>query len=67
MAYPRFESMMDSNYCGYEWEAITVTTADDYILTLFHVWNPEKRDPSKGPVLFQHGGGMDGTGWLEWC
>lgn len=43
-----------------------MTTADDYILTLFHVWNPETRNADMGPVLFQHGAIMDGTMWLEW-
>ena len=33
------------------------------MLTLFHIWNPEKRDKAKGPVLFQHGRGMDAMEW----
>ena len=34
-SYPRFEALMDK--FGYEWEAIKVTTEDDYILSTFHV------------------------------
>ena len=64
MSFPRFQAVMDTKP-AYEWEPILVTTDDDYILTLFHVWDPEKRDKTKGPVLFQHGLGDDGTGWLE--
>ena len=33
--YPRFQAEMDKH--GYDWEAKTVTTEDDYILTTFHV------------------------------
>lgn len=33
--FPRFEAVMDKY--GYDWEAKKVTTADDYILTTFHV------------------------------
>ena len=33
--YPRFDAMMEKH--GYYWEAMRVTTADDYILTTFHV------------------------------
>ena len=52
MSYPRFENEMSEWYPSYKWEAIEVTTTDDYILTMFHIWNDEKRDSSKGPVLF---------------
>ena len=43
------------------WEAIEVTTSDNYILTLFHMYNEETVDESLGPILFQHGGYMDGA------
>ena len=36
----------------------------EYSLTTYLVWNPAKRDPSKGWVFFQHGGTMSGTSWL---
>ena len=49
--YPRFAKGMAEKYPSYEWAPIEVTTADDYILTLFHVWNPETRDETKSPVL----------------
>ena len=51
--YGRFACSMEENYVkDYKWEALEVTTHDDYILTLFHVWNPGKLDNSKPPVLF---------------
>ena len=65
MSYPRIEAIMEYEYPLYSWEALEVTTSDDYILTLFHIWNPYTRDSTKGPVMFQHGGGMDGTMWIE--
>lgn len=34
--YPRFAYAMDI-HAGYEWEAMEVTTEDDYILTTFHI------------------------------
>ena len=52
MSYPRMEAVMEG-YPGYEWEPITVITVDDYVLTLFHIWNPERRDAEKKvPILF---------------
>ena len=33
--YPRFADVM--NKFGYDWEPMTVTTDDDYILTTFHI------------------------------
>ena len=66
MSYTRFKDVMNTWYPSYTWEAISVTTDDNYILTMFHVWNDEKRDSTKGPVLFQHDLAMDGTNWLEW-
>ena len=66
MSYPRIEAVMAGYYPTYRWEPITVTTEDDYILTMFHIWNPDTRDSlNKAPVLFQHGGGMDGITWIE--
>ena len=56
---------MAQSYPSYSWKAMEVTTSDDYILTMFHVWNEETRDASKGPVLFQHSLLNDGTSWLE--
>ena len=64
MSYPRFENEMSEWYPSYQWEALEVTTADNYILTMFHIWNDETRDSSKGPVLFQHGMEMDGVDWI---
>ena len=56
-----------NSYPGYEWEPIIVTTEDDYVLTMFHIWNPETRDAeNKGPILLQHGLGMDAVSWFEW-
>ena len=44
-------SIIQSQY-NHSVQEIQVTTSDDYILTLFKVWNEEKRDPQKGPVMF---------------
>ena len=65
MSYPRFEAFMDQ-YPGLSWEPIEVTTSDDYILTMFRLWDPDTYDSANGPILFQHGAGMDGTNWLDW-
>ena len=58
---------MSTQYATYKWEAIPVTTQDKYELTLFHVWNADKRTELgvQGPILFQHGTGQDGTGFLQ--
>ena len=58
------DGMATEAHAKYEWEPITVTTEDDYILTLFHVWNPEVRDENKSPVHFQRGATGDATGWF---
>ena len=67
MSYTRFKDLMSQAYPDYQWEPITVTTSDDYKLTLFHVWNEEKRTElgAQGPILFQHGGGQDGVDFLQ--
>ena len=36
-AYPRFADVMSK--MGYDWEAIKVTTEDNFILTTFHITN----------------------------
>ena len=43
MSYPAFADAMSTLYPTYQWEPIPVTTTDNYELTLFHVWNEEKR------------------------
>ena len=67
MSYSRFEEVMATKYPTYQWEAIKTTTSDEYILTIFHVWNEEKKNElgPKGPVFFQHGRGGDGTSFLD--
>ena len=65
-SYPRFDDVMVAILPSYRWEAIEVTTSDDYILTMFKVWNEATIDASKGPVFFQHGHGMDGVDWFIW-
>ena len=65
--YPRFGDIM-TQY-GYDWEAYTVTTDDDYILSTFHILGKtgEERttaSDSKGSVLVQHGDGLDAAAWL---
>ena len=51
---------------GYDWEPMTVTTDDDYILTTFHILGKsgETRDGSAGTVLIQHGDLEDGASWI---
>ena len=50
----------------YDWEALEVTTDDDYILTTFHILGKkgEARDGSAGAVLMMHGDTEDGTSWI---
>ena len=53
---------------GYDWEAHKVHTEDRYILTTFHVLGKtgeERKEPTKGSVLIQHGDTMDGASWLN--
>jgi len=52
MSSERFTYVMDTYYPSYQWDQITVTTVDSYILTLFRVYNETALDDSKGPVLF---------------
>ena len=54
--YPRMADVMTK--MGYDWEAIEVTTADDYILTTFHILGKTgqpRPTSSAGTVLIQHG------------
>ena len=66
MSYARFADLMAYSYPNHNWEPLTVTTSDNYELTLFHVWNEKARNDigAQGPILFQHGGGQDGTDFL---
>ena len=51
---------------GYDWEAIKVTTEDDYILTTFHILGrtgEARNTTSAGSVLIQHGDQEDSTSW----
>ena len=64
--YPRFQAVMDK--FGYDWEAMKVTTDDDYILSTFHVLGKtgsESNAASQGSVLIQHGDFEDGTSMME--
>ena len=64
--YPRFDAMMEKH--GYYWEAMRVTTADDYILTTFHVLGKIGTERNPDPiasVLIQHGDMQDGTSMME--
>ena len=60
MSYLRFEAIMEK-YPNFAWEPLEVTTADDYILTLFHIWNTETHDSTMSPVLIHHGFKCDGV------
>ena len=61
--YPEFAALMALG--GYGWEAFTLTTEDDYILTLFHITDKKgydiEQDESLKPVLFMPGQGTDST------
>ena len=53
---------------GYYWEAMRVTTADDYILTTFHVLGKIGTERNPDPiasVLVQHGATQDGTSMMD--
>ena len=53
---------------GYDWEAVKVTTDDDYILTTFHILGKTgeaRNTTSAGSVLIQHGDQEDGTSWMS--
>ena len=62
--YPAFAEAM--NQFGYDWEPMTVTTEDNYILTTFHILGKtgEPRNATLGSVLIQHGRQQDGTSWI---
>ena len=64
--YPRFADAMTK--FGYDWEPMTVTTDDDYILTTFHIkgkTGEELTATSAGSVLVQHGDNEDGAEWIS--
>ena len=64
--YPRFTDMMAK--WGYDWEAIRVTTDDDYILSTFHILGKTgeaRPTTSEGSVLIQHGDYEDGTSMMS--
>ena len=68
VTYPRFGEMMDK--WGYDWEAYTVHTDDQYILSTFHILGKRGEQrvapcDSKGSVLVQHGDQEDGTYWMH--
>ena len=65
MSYELFSDLMAESYPQFNWEPLTVTTSDNYILTLMHVWHPENRDSGKGPVMFQHGAGGYAPVWIQ--
>jgi len=53
---------------GFTWEAIKVTTEDNFILTTFHVTGTDADGPftpTRPPVLIQHGDYSDGAYWLN--
>ena len=56
-----FGSVMESLYPSYMWEELDVTTDDGYILKMHHLWNEDKRDASKGPIMWMHGAGGAST------
>ena len=62
---PKLKAKMESTYPDYSYEIMTVTTDDDYYVPLFRIWNPAVTgQKTKGPILFQHGSGMDGSDWI---
>ena len=54
---------------GFDWEAYTVQTDDEYDLTLFRMIGNAATATDAGkaanPLFFMHGGGLDATFWLE--
>ena len=64
--YPRMKELMDTRYPDLTWEVHTVYADDGYIVPIYRVWDKKTRDSSKGPVAFQHGGGMDGAFWMQY-
>ena len=65
MSYEVFSDIMAEKYPQFSWEAIEVTTSDDYILTLMHIWHPERDIPDRGPIMFQHGAGGYAPIWIQ--
>ena len=68
--FPQFASAMEAafpaaTYPDYRWEGLRVETDDDYVLTLFHVWEQGQMNSNLGPVMFQHGAGKTGSEFLE--
>ena len=63
--YPRFATAMEKY--GYDWEPMTVTTEDDYILTTFHITGKtgEAVTATEGTVLVQHGLNEDAAEWVS--
>ena len=61
--YSEFALLMGT--AGYSWEAFTMTTEDNYILTTFHITgkigHDIQQDPSLNPVLLMPGQGTDST------
>jgi len=43
---------MDNKYPGYSWEALAVTTEDDYELNMFHIWKEGEMIEERGPIMF---------------
>ena len=50
---------------GLAFTPLEVITDDNYKLSLFHIYDKEKRDSTKGPIMFQHGSGGTGEGWIR--
>ena len=63
-SYPRMADVMTK--FGYDWEAIKVTTDDDYILTTFHITGKTgvASTATEGSVLVMHGDNEDGAEWI---
>ena len=65
--YPEFTRFM--HHWGYEWEAFTLTTDDEYKLTTFHITAKKGQkvepDPALNPVMLMHGLGCDATSWVD--
>ena len=63
--YPRFADIMTSQ--GYDWEPVTVTTEDKYILTTFHILGKtgQTQYATEGTVLVNHGLFQDGSSWMQ--
>lgn len=54
---------------GYDWEAVKVTTEDDYILNTFHILGKTgqpRPESLKASVLVQHGASVDAHSFIEY-